>query len=566
MKRQLSHLLLGMVCGAVITAPAIASSHREAPGILKYPQVDGTDFYMFNSYETGRENYVTFIANYVPVHASYGGPNYFPLDPSALYEIHIDNDGDAEEDITFAFRPFDSFAIKTLPIGSGMNAVTNSAVLKNIGGLSGIGGDNEAGLSHAQSYKLNIVTGDRRDGTSQAVAQMNGGSEDFRIPFDYSGQKTFGGPGGYDTYADQFIFNINIPGCDSSDNGRVFVGQRYEAFKLALGEIFDLVNFAPIDGDVELTPLGAGVFFPGGVTQDPNRNALIRNNVTSFALEVHKDCLGVTTDNPIIGAWTTASMRQATVLNPNPEIETVEATGGAWTQVSRLSNPLVNELVIGYDQKDAFNRSEPVNDVQFAAFVTNPVLPRILDILFNTAVNDFLATIDPDLNIPDLAPSNVGGQTGRADLQAAFLTGITLPGGNAFTANGSPGTPPAEMLRLNTAVDAVDRESQSAFGVAGGDTAGFPNGRRPGDDVVDIALRVVMGALCYPLPLDLDGSGTAGDAGDNLGACAPSDAPVGFVPFTDGAPLSAADLDNTFPYLITPYPGSPFDAPLPTPN
>ena len=546
MKRQCTNLLLGVVCGAIIASPTFASSHREAPGILKYPQVDGTDFYMFNSYENGRSEYVTFIANYVPVQAPYGGPNYFPLDSSALYEIHIDNDGDAIEDITFAFRPFDSFAVPMLTIGSGNNAVMNSAVLKNIMPITGISG--EPGLSHAQSYNLNVVTGPRRSGTSQPVVQTTGGSEAFRIPFDYSGQQTFGGPSGYANYANDFIFNVNIPGCNGSDNGRVFVGQRYEAFKLALGEIFDLVNFVPIDGDVPVPQFG-DVPFPGGVKQDVKRNALRRNNVTSIALEIHKDCLGVTDDNPIIGAWTTASMRQATVLNPSPEVDSVEANGGAWTQVSRLSNPLVNELVIGYDKKDAFNRSEPKDDGQFAQFVTHPVLPFILDLLFRDAVNNTLGT-----EIPNLAPD-----VPRTDLVAAFLTGVTLPDGNSFNANGST----AEMLRLNTNVPATTRNSQSAFGVAGGDVAGFPNGRRPGDDVVDIALRVVMGALCYDLPIGPGGSGV------NLGACAPENASVGFVPFTDGAPLSALDLNETFPYLLTPYPGSPFDEnffPQPTPN
>ncbi len=540
MKKQCTHMLLGMLASAVIAAPTFASSHREAPGILKYPQVDGTDFYMFNSYESGREDYVTFIANYVPVQAPYGGPNYFPLDPSALYEIHIDNNGDAVEDLTFAFRPFDNFNVASLDIGG----VTNTAVLKNIGVVSA---GNEDSLAHVQGYNLNVVTGDRREGESAAIVQTSGGSADFPIPFDYAGTKTFGGPGMYSSYADSFITNINVPNCSGSDNGRVFIGQRYEAFKLALGEIFDLVNIVPIDGDVELTPLGDGVFFPGGVTQDPERNALIRNNVTSIALEVHKDCLGITEGNTIIGSWTTASMRQATLLNPDPEVNSVEATGGAWTQVSRLSSPLVNELVIGYDKKDAFNRSEPANDGQFADFVTNPVLPAILDILFNEAVNDVLGTLDPPINIENLAPSNFP----RVDLVKAFLQGFDGVNANSST---------AEMLRLNTGVPATTRAEQSAFGVAGGDLAGFPNGRRPGDDVVDIALRVVMGALCYDLPIG------EGGAPANLGLCAPEDAPVGFVPFTDGAPLSAADLNDTFPYLLTPYPGSPANAPLPQPN
>ena len=541
MKRQFSTLLVGMVCGAAITAPTFASSHREAPGITKYPQVDGTDFYMFTSYEAGRQDYVTFIANYVPVHAPYGGPNYFPLDPRAIYEIHVDNDGDAVEDLTFSFSPFDNFAIPDVTVGG----VTQKSILRNIGGI-GVG-DTPATLAHAQSFNLELISGPRRGTNRAAITKTTGGSQEFEIPFDYAGTKTFGGAGMYSTYANSFITNINIPGCDGSDNGRVFVGQRYEAFKLALGEIFDLVNFVPVEGD---SAPGAddGAGFPGGITQDPNRNALIRNNVTSFALEVHKDCLGATEANPVIGAWTTSSLRQATLFNPAPSVDAPEAAGGGLVQMSRLSAPLVNELVVSYDLKDFFNRSEPANDAStppVAALVTNPVLPVIIDALFGAAVN---GVVDPMDNDPDfnLAPSNLP----RTDLVAAFLTGF-----DGVNSNGST----AEMLRLNTNIPPKAREDQSNFGVAGGDLAGFPNGRRPGDDVVDIALRVVMGALCYPISLE---------GGDpiNLGFCTPDDAPIGNQPLTDGAPLSAADLDNTFPYLLTPYPGSPVDAPLPQPN
>ncbi len=208
------------------------------------------------------------------------------------------------------------------------------------------------------------------------------------------------------------------------------------------------------------------------------------------------------------------------------------------------SNPLVNELVIGYDMKDRFNGSEPADDGQFLDFVTNPVLPVILDSLFRDAVNATLGT-----SIENLAPSNYP----RMDLVTAFLTGFA--GVNQF-----PGGTPGEMLRLNTAIAPTPRAMQQPLGVAAGDLAGFPNGRRPGDDVVDIALRVVMGALCHDLPLGAGGSPA------NLGLCAPEDAPVGNADFTDGAPLAASELDNRFPYLLTPYPGSPIGAPLPAPE
>ena len=514
---------------------ALASSHREAPFITKYPQSDGTDFYMFKSYEPGREDYVTLIANYLPVQAAYGGPNYFPLDSQALYEIHIDNNGDSQEDLTFQFRFRDD-----QPDGQALSlevgGETISSVLRNI---APIDVDGEPGLSHRESYTVRMVEGDRRFGGKTNVTDAATGGNVFAKPFDYSGTKTFGGPGGYTEYARSFIHDINVPGCHS--DGRVFVGQRHEAFKLSLGEIFDLVNFVPLEGD-SAPGAGDGGGFPGGVTQDPERNILARNNVTSIALEIHEDCL-TQGDEPVIGAWTTSSLRQINIFNPRPTFSVPEVSGGRWVQVSRLSSPLVNELVIGFDRKDRFNASEPKDDGQFLTFVTNPGLPLILDVLFRDAVN---ATLGTDFS--NIAPSNFP----RNDLVAAFLTGFS---GLNQPAGGVPG----EMLRLNTAIPATPRDQQHTLGVAAGDVAGFPNGRRPGDDTVDIALRVVMGALCHDVPLGTDGAPV------NLGLCAPEDAPVGAAPFTDGAPLSARDLNNQFPYLLTPYPGSPVGAPLPQP-
>ncbi len=533
---QAKILSLGIACAVLTAGTASASSHREAPFITKYPQVDATDFYLFKSYEPGREDYITMIANYIPVQAAYGGPNYFPLDSQATYEIHVDNDGDSVEDLTFQFR-FQDVQPNGEAVQLNVNGVEISSVLRNIGGLSA---DDQSGLSHLETYTIRSISGDRRRGSKSNVIDAVSGSDTFAKPFDYSGTKSFGGPGNYTTYADSFIHDISIPGCGIP--GRVFVGQRNEAFKISLGEVFDLVNFVPIEGD-SAPGAGDNAGFPGGVTQDPERNILARNNVTSIALEVHQDCLTAGGES-VIGAWTTASLRQVNILNPRPTFQRPEISGGRLVQVSRLSAPLVNELFIGYDSKDRFNSSEPKDDGQFLTFVTNPGLPLILDILFRDAVNATLGT-----NIADLAPGNFP----RNDLVTAFLTGF--PGVNQF-ANVTPG----EMLRLNTAIASTPRDQQSTFGVAGGDLAGFPNGRRPGDDVVDIALRVAMGVLCHDLPLGENGAPV------NLGICDPSDAPVGNVPFTDGAPLQATDLNNSFPYLLTPYPGSPVGAPLPQPT
>ena len=184
--------------------------------------------------------------------------------------------------------------------------------------------------------------------------------------------------------------------------------------------------------------------------------------------------------------------------------------------------------MIGLPFKDLFNHSEPKDDAQAADFVTNPTFPAIVDLLFRDALG-------ADSNI---APSNLP----RTDLVAAFLTGFE--GVNQLAT-----VTPSEMMRLNTAIEPTPQASQNNLGVAAGDLAGFPNGRRPGDDTVDIVLRVAMGALCYDLPLP---SGPT-----NLGFCTPDDAPVGDQPFIDGAPIDARDLQNAFPYLNTPLPGSP---------
>jgi hypothetical protein len=515
---------------------AFASSHREAPNITRYPTLDATDVYMFNSYEAGRTGYVTILANYIPLQDPYGGPNYFALDPAGLYEIHIDNNGDAVEDLTFQFQFSNTLgnANAGIALNVGPTGSTQSVAipLKNAGPITAA---SSANLNFNETYTLTLVTGPARTGTATPITSTAGGAT-FTRPMDYIGQKSFGSDAGYAAYAAQYIYPITIPGCGAP--GRVFVGQRKEGFAANLGEIFDLVNLVPIEGDNDPTynpPPGKP--FPGGITQNAGNNTLADKNVTTLALEVPAACLKGT-GNGVIGAWTTASTRQVRVFNGSPSFAKPEVNGGAWTQVSRLGMPLVNELVIGLPDKDAFNASAPANDAVFAKYVTNPSLPALLNALFLAPVNATLGT-----TLTNLAPTNFP----RTDLEAAFLTGF--PGLNQESK-----VTASEMLRLNTAVAPTAAATQSPLGVAAGDLAGFPNGRRPGDDVVDIALRVVMGALCYPLPIGANGAPT------NLGLCTPAEAPVGNVPFTDGAPMSAADFDVTFPYLKTPIPGSPLGA------
>ena len=482
-----------------------AASHREAPFIAEIPKADATDFYAFKSYEPGREAYVTLIANYNPLQDPYGGPNYFSMSRDALYEIHIDNNGDSVEDLTFQFRFSDKLGGTnntgiTLPIGPAGDKKDVAVPLKNVGGVTAA---DSPTLNYLESYTLTTVKGDRRSGSKHHEANLSGGSTTFAKPYDNVGSKTFGT--NYAAYANSFIHSVKFAGCPSeSSAGKVFVGQRKDSFSVNLGEVFDLVNTNPL-GPV-----------------DAETDDLADKNVTTLALEVPISCLTGGNDNAIIGAWTTASMPQVRVIDPTPKALNAQVNSGAWTQVSRLGMPLVNEVVIGLPDKNLFNASEPKDDGQFIDYVTNPTLPALIEILYPSAP----------------APTNFP----RADLVGAFLTGLTLYNDDGSTLavvnqNGSVG----EMIRLNTSFAATAKAEQNNLGVAGGDNAGFPNGRRPGDDVVDAALRVSMGLLCHIPALNL---------------CSPEDAPAGTAAITDGVLQSADQFDNAFPYLTTPIGGS----------
>ena len=504
---------------AALSGPVLASSHREAPGITEMPKVDNTDVYAFRSYEPGREGFVTLIANYQPGENPGDGPNYYTMDPDAIYEIHVDNTGDAVEDLTFQFRFTNTLkgdTGKTVTVGG----KTLPIALRQIGPISAPA---DANLGEDETYTVNLVTGNRRSGTRTAVT----GPSTFFKPFDNAGNKTIAN---YPAYANQFIYNANFPGC--STQGRVFVGQRAEYFAVNLGPIFDLVNFVPIQGEPDPV-YSSGAPFPGGITQSQNNQELIgKKNVTSVAVEVPIACL-TGTGNGVIGVWSTASLPQGKLNKPNPTYKSPALYGGAFTQVSRLGMPLVNEVVIGLPQKDLFNAAKPTQDGALADYVTNPTFPAILDVLFRAPVNATLGT-----NFANLAPTNFP----RTDLVATFLTGIA-------SLNQLKTVTASEMLRLNTGVTPTPRGSQSPLGVVGNDLAGFPNGRRPGDDTVDIVLRVAMGRLCHPVPI-------AGKDTD-LGLCKPSDAPTGLVAYTDGAPSSSLGVSNAFPYLTPPLRGAP---------
>jgi hypothetical protein len=514
----------GLALALMALTPAFRSSHREAPNITKMPKVDNTDVYAFRSYEPGRAGFVTLIANFTPDQGPGNGPNYYTLDPNAVYEIMVDSNGDAVEDMTFQFE-----AINTL---KGNRGITYNIGGKDLpialrhDGVIDTGAQDH--LAEREQYKITLVRGDRRSGARTSVTD-NGrnGTGIFSKSFDNAGNKSIPN---YPLFGDQYINRIAIPGC--ANEGRVFVGQREEAFAVNLGPIFDLVNFVPIEGDNDAV-YGNGSPFPGGITQSQTNQELIgKKNVTSIAIEVPTACL-TGTGNGVIGVWSSASLPQSRMLAPNPTYNRPDFQGGSLVQVSRLGMPLVNEVVIGLPDKDLFNAVKPTADAALADYVTNPTYPEYLNRLFRTAVNATLGT-----NFATLAPTNFP----RNDLVATFLTGIA-------SLNQMQTVTASEMLRLNTAVNPTPQASQKTLGVVADDLAGFPNGRRPGDDVVDIVLRVAMGRLCHPIPIN--GTPT------QLGLCAPADAPTGLVAYTDGAPSNAATTLNRFPYLNPALRGAP---------
>ena len=605
-----SFLILAVAAGAVVYqfTPALASSHREAPSILSSPQVDGTDFYMFRSYEEGRDGFVTLIADYNPLQDPYGGPNYFPLDSNAVYDIHITNDGNVDENLTFRFQMEAALTPFNLTVGGESVDVP----LVNVGPFGAQIGDDA--LTQTRAYSLRLLRGNVEDPDSiEPVTNVNGGATRFGMPFDNIGHKSIPD---YDAYASSFIHDITLPGCEPG--GRVFAGQRKDPFAVNLGETFDLINIT--------NPVG---------NPDAERSDTADKNITSLVLEVPIDCL-TGDDSDVIGGWTTASLRRTRTLISNPTFEAPDEQSGDLVQVSRLANPLVNEVAIGLPDKDLFNASHPRDDgTNFLQYVTNPSLPELLQILF-----------PEDLVAPNNFPRN--------DLVEVFLTGIP-----DLNQDGSTG----EMMRLNTSIDPTPRTQQDRLGVIGGDLAGYPNGRRPGDDAVDIALRAMMGILCHqggggggdpneftvllngdnvvpPTPSTHSGTGlftlnngnrlrgvvnhnvlnvfegsirqgAAGQNGDRvcrddtgpipirwdcalspaevqallggdlyvnvhsvnfpngeirgqlvpqstgIGSCSPSDAPSGLAPLTDGAYQGPDQFSDVFPYLRTPLPGSP---------
>ena len=445
------------------------SSHREAPEISKDPVADSTDVYAFVSPD--KSDTVTLIANYIPLEAPAGGPNFYEFGDDVLYEIHIDNNGDGRADISYQFR------FQT-------TVRDPDTFLYNVGPIESLSSPN---WNRVQTYSVSV--NGRSLGSGLACPPCNIG------------------PLSTPDYASLAAAAAHNLGGGIS----VFAGQRAEAFFVDLGAIFDLADLRPFAN------LHATFGLPG-VPKGPGVNATNHVNVHSIAIQVPISAV-TRSGHPTIGVWTSAS-RQRVRLWDADQGENVNS--GPFRQVSRLGNPLINEVIIAMGDKDRWNSLPPADDKQFAHYVTQPGLAALLPALY------------PGV-FPNLAKLVASGKP-RADLEAILLTGIPaglIPGFTNLT-----GTVLADMLRLNTSIAPTPADKQSIYGLVGGDAGGFPNGRRVTDDVVAIELRAIAGAV-YKL---VDKTFTPDAAADKL---------------TDGlTPASvSAPLLGQFPYLGVPYSG-----------
>jgi hypothetical protein len=471
---------IGLALSLLIAFPsgAFASSHREAPITALDHAADITDFYAFVSYD--HPDRVTFIMNVDPFLQPSNGPNYFPFDPSIVYQIKVDNDEDARADVTFQFRfqttirapqVFTGF----VGAGNGINAPLNSPAPIAPGtpivppAITSLSGSGAAGLSLQQTFTVNMI----KDNRNIALTNTKG-SPLIAVPSNV-GPRTMPN---YDSLAAQGIYSLE--GRDGASDIRVFAGTVADPFFIDLGAAFDSFNFR--------TAAGGGVLTS---SQDKNNylnlapNAVAGFNVNTIVIEVPISMLtcdgaihSATDPKGTIGAWATTSRAEVTI-RPSPK---PAQNFGSLAQIQRLGNPLVNELVIGTGSKDYWSMSDPVNDNQFASFDLDPLLARVFNAVYGIKI--------PAPPRTDLLP--------LVTYAAPIAPAGTRPG------------PIADLLRLNTGVPPTPIANRSRLGLIGGDAAGFPNGRRLTDDVVDIAARVVGGGI-LSLGFDIAPNNLIGD-------------------------------------------------------
>lgn len=430
--------------------PATAASHREAPLIALDPTADITDFFMFRSYEAGRDGNVVLVMDVIPGEEPSAGPNYYNFDPSVTYGFNVDNDKDGATDtrIEFKFRNEIRGAVKALglPLSYLGNVPPGSgAVVPPITALDGAGSE---GLGLRQNY---TVTMSKRIGAG--IAQTTElGSGLFAVPSNV-GPRTMPN---YAALADQGVYSL-------AGGVRVFAGQRQDPFYIDLGGAFDTLNLrrtpplltAAEDATDDVNPFGIDM--------------LAGFNVNTIAIEVPAAMLSE--GSQVIGAYANTSRPAATV----------QGSGSGQVQVQRLANPLVNELVIGTPDKDQWNRSDANSEEDFLGYYLKPRLAAALQLVYGvptgcTPFGTSACSPNPPANT-DLTLGNLN----RTDLVNVLL-------------KYSPDeTNLSELLRLNLAVPPTPLAGQKRLTILAGDNAGWPNGRRPRDDVTDVALRVVGG-------------------------------------------------------------------------
>jgi hypothetical protein len=459
---RIKPIICAVLAALIVTPPpSFAASHREAPITALDSKADITDFFAFVSYEDPTK--VTFLLNVDPFLEPGNGPNYFPFDDNILYQILIDNNNDALPEISFQVQ-FKT-TIKAPGVftgyvgaGAGINAPANSPAPVAPGtpivppAITALSGAGAAGLSLSQTYTVTMVT---PSGTTELTNLT--GAPLYAVPSNV-GPRTMPN---YPALAEQGIYTLN--------NGiKIFAGTVDDPFYIDLGAAFDSLNFR--------TAAGGGVLSAAADANDKVNTApdyVSGYNVNTIAIQVPITMLTktgaiepATSAAATIGAWGTTSRPRIFVRRaPLP----AEASGG-WSQVQRMGNPLINELIIGTGSKDTWSMSQPVNDSQFASFDLDPLLARVLNAVYGIAI--------PTPPRTDLLPL------------VTYAPPIAAPG--------TPAGPIADLLRLNTGVAPTPEGSRKRLGLLAGDAAGFPNGRRVSDDVTDIAARAVAGILAGP--------------------------------------------------------------------
>ncbi|MGI8919362.1 MAG: DUF4331 domain-containing protein [Pyrinomonadaceae bacterium] len=486
-RKMLALALLGamlamLFAGGPNTQPTQASSHREAPLIIADPLADNTDVYSFRSYEAGREGFVTLIANFIPFQEPSGGPHFYLFDPTVLYEIKIDNTGDGVEDITYQF----TFETKVVNGDSILGMAAPNEAAAGTGGIEPlITSLTDPDYNEYQTYTVRLAQG-RTNGQLSRTILARG----LRMPPSNIGERT----------TPNYEAVLGLPAVNTLSSGaRVFAGQRDEGFYIDVGATFDTLALR-----------GGGISPTGGVdgTSGFNVNTIAFEAPIQALTRNNSAPTNPTDPNAVIGVWATASRQTTRVIRPSiGKGRDITLNAGPYRQVSRLGNPLVNELVIPLRLKDTFNASEPQNDSQFAPFVLDPQLARLISAVFG-------------INVPGpITPATAftAPPANRTDLVAIFATGIpagSVPGAPTYTNFLSDGQP-HEYQRLNVAIAPTPAGMRSRLGLLGNDLAGFPNGRRVFDDVVDIELRAVAGGTPFTPAFNVFPNNVLSDAVSN---------------------------------------------------